>query len=294
VRKGTRGADSLAGPGAGQRYTLPLMPRVTANDTDLYYRLEGADDAPAIVLVHALGLDHGAWDLQMPALLAHFQILRCDVRGHGASASPPGDYPMALLAADVLALADRLQLNRFALCGLSIGGMIAQWLAAHSPERVTALVLANTSPRVADPAAIETRRRLVLSQGMRPIADSAIKRFFSPGFLDRQAPVIATARRTILTTNPIGYAGCCAAVRDMDQTPLLGSIRAPTLVVHGDLDVSMPFDKNADLLRQGIAGAQLARIPAAHLSNVEQPQLFTAAILDFLLPMAGSTAAARR
>ena len=121
------------------------MPFVNSQGCRIYYRLEGSARNPLLVLVHSLGTDHGMWDPQMPALLRHFQVLRLDVRGHGASDAPAGDYTIAQLAGDVLAAVDVSGRERFAFCGLSLGGMIGQWLGAHVPERIDRLVLANTS-----------------------------------------------------------------------------------------------------------------------------------------------------
>src|SRR5690349_10712886 len=135
------------------------MPLITLDNRSLYYRLDGRDDLPVLVLSHSLGLDHAMWDAQAADLLPYFQILRYDIRGHGASSVPKGDYTIAELAGDVLALADACGIQRFALCGLSLGGMIGQWVGANVPDRLTHLVLANTSPRVSDPHAMETRRR---------------------------------------------------------------------------------------------------------------------------------------
>lgn len=258
------------------------MPLLETNDVRVYYRLEGRDEAPAIVLIHALGLDHGQWDAQVPALLPFFKVLRLDLRGHGASSAPAGDYSMQQLAADAAALAGRLRIDRFAVCGLSIGGMVALRLAADCPDRVTGLVLANTTPRTNDTDVLEKRRRLVLDQGTRAVADSAIKRFFSPPFLDANPPVVATTRRTLVATDAVGYAGCCAAVRDMDHRPLLDGVTAPTLVIGGLLDQSMPWDTNGALLHAGIRGAEALHLAAAHLSNVEQPEAFSKALVNFL------------
>src|SRR6476659_10116758 len=120
------------------------MPFIASQGSRIYYRLEGRPDLPLIVLVHALGTDHGLWDPQMPALLRHFQVLRLDLRGHGASDAPEGDYSIPLLAGDVLAAVNMTQRERFAYCGLSIGGMIGQWLGANVAGRIDRLVLANT------------------------------------------------------------------------------------------------------------------------------------------------------
>ena len=121
------------------------MPFVESNGTRLFYRLEGREDRPVLILSHSLGTDMSLWAPQMPALLDHFRVLRYDTRGHGASNVTPGDYSVEQLAHDALGLADALHIGRFAFCGLSLGGMTGLWLAAHVPERLTSLVLANTA-----------------------------------------------------------------------------------------------------------------------------------------------------
>jgi len=258
------------------------MPLLTIGDAVCHYRLTGPDAAPALVLSHSLGQDHGMWDPQADDLSAHFRVLRYDTRGHGASTATPGDYRIEQLAGDVLALADALAIDRFAFCGLSLGGMIGQWLAAHAPQRVTAVVLANTSPRP-DAARMEARRQAVLARGMASVADEVMSRFFSPQGLAQQPPVVAAARRTLVATSPVGYAGCCAAVRDMDMTTSLKQIRVPALVIDGTGDVSLSWKGHGEILARDIPGAAVVRLDAAHLSNLEKPRGFTAAVLAFLL-----------
>jgi 3-oxoadipate enol-lactonase/4-carboxymuconolactone decarboxylase len=268
------------------------MPFTTTDNTRIYYRLEGSGDRPLLVLAHSLGADHGMWLPQVPALLDHFQVLRFDIRGHGASDAPPGDYSMEQLGRDALAVAQAAGTKQFAFCGLSLGGMIGQWLAANAAECVTRLVLANTSPKVADPSLFEARRRTVLEHGMAPIADAVMQRFFSARTLGRNLPMVASARATLLATGPAGYAGCCAAIRDMDHTAILGQIRIPTLVIAGDHDVSTPWNGHGEVLAQIISGALSRRLPTAHLSNLERPSSFNTALLEFLLPRPGDTLAA--
>ena len=259
------------------------MPLLTIGNTPCYYRLSGGDDRPVLMLSHSLGQDHGMWDAQAADLSAHFRVLRYDIRGHGASGVVPGDYRIEQLGADALALADALGIEGFAFCGLSLGGMIGQWLATHAPDRVTAVVLANTSAR-ADADKMETRRQTVLSAGMAAVADAVMGRFFSARLLADSPPAVAEARRTLLATDPVGYAGCCAAIRDMDQTPALGTIRCPILIISGDLDVSLPWTGHGEVLARGISGATVVHLAAAHLSNIEKPRSFTAALQRFLLP----------
>ncbi|MEO8482959.1 MAG: 3-oxoadipate enol-lactonase [Acidobacteriota bacterium] len=259
------------------------MPVVQISSGACYYRLEGDDDKPVLVLSHSLGMDHGMWAAQVAALAPHFRILRYDTRGHGASASPAGDYTIEQLAGDVLDLTRALGIDRFAFCGLSLGGMIGQWLGRHHPDRVSRLILANTSPRVADPGAMEERREAVLAHGMQAVVQRAMSRFFSLHRPTVSPDVVATARRTVLATDPLGYAGCCAAIRDMDQRGDLPAISVPTLVISGDVDASMPWAEHGAVLASSIPGAHIVRLTAAHLSNLEQPQSFTAALAGFLL-----------
>jgi 3-oxoadipate enol-lactonase/4-carboxymuconolactone decarboxylase len=261
------------------------MPLIDANGTTCYYRITGRDEAPVLMLAHSLGQDHGMWDPQIADLSEHFRVVRYDIRGHGASGVTAGDYRIEQLAGDALALADVLGVDRFAFCGLSLGGMIGQWLAANAPQRVTAAVLANTSA-TADAARMQARREAILSGGMTAIADMVMGRFFSPRLLDAGPAIVASARRTLLTTDPVGYAGCCAAIRDMDLTPLLTRIQMPILIVDGTLDTSLPWRGFGEVLAHHIAGAHVVHLDAAHLSNIERPRGFTAAVLRFLLPAA--------
>ncbi len=150
------------------------MPFVTLNDkTRLFYRLEGNDELPVLVLSHSIGTDHGMWEPQGQDLLAHFRVLRYDTRGHGASDAPHGEYSVEQLGRDVLALADSLNLQKFSFCGLSLGGAIGQWLAIHAPERLGKLVIANSSPQFRPRENWEARIRAVQQGGMAAIVDLA-------------------------------------------------------------------------------------------------------------------------
>jgi 3-oxoadipate enol-lactonase/4-carboxymuconolactone decarboxylase len=224
------------------------------------------------------------WDLQMPGLLPHFRVLRYDTRGHGASDAPDGDYTIERLARDLLDISRAAGFDKFAFCGLSLGGMTGQWLAANAPDKLTALVLANSSALMAPKSNWDTRRQAVLNGGMAVVADLAMGRFFSGETLASDNPFPPSIRNTLLGTNPTGYAGCCAAIRDMDQIGTLKKIKIPTLVISGDKDMSTPWAGHGEILAREIPGARAVHLPAAHLSNIEQPHSFTAAVLDFLLP----------
>jgi 3-oxoadipate enol-lactonase/4-carboxymuconolactone decarboxylase len=260
------------------------MPFVQTGESRHYYRTDGNDDRPVLMLSHSLGCDHSQWDPQAAALEPHFRVLRYDIRGHGASDVTPGDYSIELLARDALAIVDALGIARFAFCGLSLGGMIGQWLAAHAPDRLTHLVLANTSSRFPDPSVMETRRRIVLESGMPAVQDAVMRRFFSEERLAANPPAVSRTRRVLLATGQAGYAACCAAVRDLDQTAALSAIRTPALIVVGDRDASTPWEPHGEVMAREIAHARVERLPTAHLSNLEMPHSFTAALLQFLLP----------
>lgn len=265
------------------------MPFVEAGGIRHFYRLDGNEDKPVVMLVHSLGTDHSLWDKQAADLLPYFRVLRYDVRGHGASQAVAGDYSIEMLAGDALALASKFGIDKFALCGLSLGGMIGQWLGANAPERLTHLVLANTSARFPAPEIMDTRRRTALASGMSSFADAALQRGFLPESLKANPPWVASMRSILLATDPVGYAGCCAAIRDMDQIGLLGKIQAPTLVIGGDRDVSTPWEGHGDVLAAKIPGAKSVVFPAAHLSCLERPRSFSAALLGFLLPVAAGS-----
>jgi 3-oxoadipate enol-lactonase/4-carboxymuconolactone decarboxylase len=224
------------------------------------------------------------WDLQVENLLPHFQILRYDTRGHGASEATAGEYSIEMLGKDVLALVDVLGISQFAFCGLSLGGAIGQWIAANAPERVTHLVLANTSPQFVPRTNWEARIAAVLKGGMPAVVDVAMQRFFSPDTLAKQDPHVASIRSVFLGTDPVGYLGCCAALRDMNHGDLLRQIKAPTLVISGDGDVATPWNGHGERLAQEIPRAKALHLAAAHLSNLERPRSFTTAVLEFLLP----------
>jgi 3-oxoadipate enol-lactonase/4-carboxymuconolactone decarboxylase len=256
------------------------LPFADINNARLFYRLEGRNNLPVLVLSHSLGCDHGMWAPQMPDLLQHFQVLRYDTRGHGASGVPAGDYTLDQLGQDVLALADKLKLGKFAFCGLSMGGAVGQWLAINAPQRLTALVLANTSPKFGTPDIWDARRKAVEEAGMQAIVDAIMQRFFSH---DKQESTWAQSTRTVLLgTDPKGYSACCAALRDADTRASLKKISVPTLVIGSEKDPSTPWEGNGSVLASDIPNAKAFQLQTAHLSNLEQPRAFTTAVLDFL------------
>jgi 3-oxoadipate enol-lactonase / 4-carboxymuconolactone decarboxylase len=258
------------------------LPFAHCNNTRLFYRIEGTPGKPVLVLSHSIGTDHAMWAPQVPDLLPHFQVLRFDTRGHGASEVAKGDYTIELLGKDVLGLADSLGISKFAFCGLSLGGAIGQWLGLNVTDRLTNLVLANTAPKFGERSNWETRINMVSEGGMAAIVDMAMQRFFSPQ--TATAPYASAIKAVLLGTDPVGYLGCCAALRDFDMRDKVRNILVPTLVISGDRDVSTPWAGNGELLAQEIPNARAVHLAAAHLSNLEKPRSFLIALLEFLLP----------
>ena len=254
--------------------------------TGIAYRVDGPNDAPAIVFLNSLGTDHGLWDAQAGAFRDH-RVVKFDFCGHGASDPPRAPVSIASFGDDVIALLDHLALERADVCGCSLGGMIALWLAAERPARIARAVLANTGARVGTVERWNTRIDAVRREGMDGVVESVIARFFSPTFREREPAAVSRVRAMLRATDPRGYMAACAALRDADLRGLLERVRVPTLIVAGEVDVATP-PSSAEELHAGIAGSRLAIIPgAAHLTNVERPDEFNAVVRDFLFAIDG-------
>lgn len=252
-----------------------------ADGARLYFRLDGSSEKPALVLLNSIGCDIGLYDAAAPLLLADFRLLRLDTRGHGASDAPAGDYSLDLLAGDVLAAMDAAGIEKAAVCGTSLGGMIAMELALKAPQRLTGLVLACTSAAM-DAAAWQARIDTVRDQGLAAIAEMALGRFFSDAFRAKHPEQVETVRAGLLATSAEGYAACGAAIRDMDLLHRLPAITVPTLVIGGARDVSTPFEGHGDRIAAAIPGATTALLDAAHLPSIEAPAAFAGAVRAFL------------
>ncbi|EQL44642.1 3-oxoadipate enol-lactonase [Pseudomonas aeruginosa VRFPA03] len=236
----------------------------TSDGASLAYRLDGAAEKPLLALSNSIGTTLHMWDAQLPALTRHFRVLRYDARGHGASSVPPGPYTLARLGEDVLELFDALEVRRAHFLGLSLGGIVGQWLALHAPQRIERLVLANTSAWLGPAAQWDERIAAVLqAEDMSETAAGFLGNWFPPALLERAEP------------------GSFAAVRDTDLRAQLARIERPTLVIAGAYD-TVTAASHGELIATSIAGARLVTLPAVHLSNVEFPQAFEGAVLSFL------------
>jgi 3-oxoadipate enol-lactonase len=257
------------------------MPMIQSGTCPINVQIDGNDSAPALILSNSLGTNLGMWDPQVPALTQHFRLVRYDRRGHGQSGAPTGPYTMEMLGRDVLAIMDGLSIKKANWCGLSMGGMVGQWLGANAPERFDKLVLSNTASYNADKNAWADRINAVKTGGVAAVAAGVANRWFTPGFISREPDRVERLSQMVRETSVEGYLGCCDAIRDMDHRDLLPKITAPTLIIAGKHDVATtPAD--AEFIRDRIPGAKLAMLDAAHISNVEQAEKFTAEVLGFL------------
>lgn len=263
------------------------MPFLLTGDITTHYALDGATDAPVLLLSNSLGTSFHVWDPVMADLTRHFRVLRYDTRGHGLSdATPLPDaatgYSIPMLAADALALLDALGIARAHVCGLSIGGMIAQHLAATAPRRVDRLVLCDTAAVIGPPSVWNDRIAGIRREGLAAVAPGVMARWFTEGFRAREPHIVRGYVNMVARTSLEGYLGCAMAVRDADLTAGDRAIAAPTLVVVGEDDPATPR-ASAEALAALIPGARLATIPdCSHIPCVQQPDALASLIVSHL------------
>jgi 3-oxoadipate enol-lactonase len=258
------------------------MPDINADGCTIHVEVEGPERAPVLMLSNSLGTNLHMWDDQVAPFTRHFRLVRYDRRGHGKSGVPKGPYSMERLGRDVLAVLDWLGIDKINWCGLSMGGMVGQWLGANAPDRVDKLILSNTACYYPDPGFWVERLKLVRANGLGPLVSANMERWFTKDFRERAPEVIARMTEMFLNTDIEGYVGCMEAIRDMDHRPLLPKIKAPTLVIAGRFDPATPLSSN-EFIRDHVPGAKLAVVDTAHIANMELPQAYADTVLGFLL-----------
>jgi 3-oxoadipate enol-lactonase len=257
------------------------VPEAIAGGVRLHYQADGPANGPPLLLSNSLGTSLELWDPILPALTPRFRVIRYDQRGHGRSDGPEGDYDLATLGRDAVAVLDAAGAKRAHVAGISRGGMTALWLGIHAGARVDRLVLANTGAAIGTPALWNARIDTVRTSGMAAIVEGLLGRWFTPGF-HREHPDRLAGFRAMIRSCPVaGYLGCSAAVRDADLRADLSRITAPSLVVVGTADVATP-PALGEALRAAIPASRLVALDAAHLSNVERADEFARAVIDFL------------
>ena len=256
------------------------MPTLNNGDCRIYWRADGDNQLPALVLGNSLGTDCTLWDPMLDALMSDFYVVRFDARGHGGSESPAGPYSIDQLTDDAQAVIAAARLSRYHYWGISLGGMVGMELAARKPTGLNKLVLSHTAAEF-DAGIWDQRIAALKTGGMSAIIDGVIGRFFTPDFVSKNNVNLKRIRNIALSQAANGYAACCAAIRDMSLYPRLERIQVPTLVVVGDLDLSTPKARGQALVDR-IKGAKMIAVPSAHIAPPEIPEEYLAAVLPFL------------
>jgi 3-oxoadipate enol-lactonase len=257
------------------------MPMVDADGCRLNVVVEGRDGGPTLMLSNSLGTTLQMWEPQMAALTKVFRVIRYDRRGHGKSDVGTLPYSMERFGRDVLAILDDLNIEKTHWCGLSMGGMVGQWLGANAPQRFEKMILANTSSYYPDPTNWDNRIKALNEGGFNAIANGVMNAWFTADFQEREPQTVARMKAMLTATPMQGYLACCQALRTLDQRALLPQISNQVLVIAGRHDPATPLAAG-EFIRSQIPRANLTILDAAHISNVEQPHAFTDAVTGFL------------
>jgi len=258
------------------------MPIAKANNLDIAYRVDGPENGPTIVMSNSLMSSMAMWDWNIEALTDRYRVIRYDTRGHGKTSVTPGPYSIELLAKDLIALIDSLGVAKAHFVGLSMGGMICQYIGAHFSDRVLSLSLCDTASEMPPRSLWEERFAIANSKGIQGLVDGTIQRWFLGAFISQNPETIAKVRQMILATPVEGYLGCASAVRDMAQSTMLLKIKAPTCIITGKQDPACTVDQ-ATVLHRLIPHSSLTIIDqAAHLANIEKPKEFNSTLRNFI------------
>ncbi len=252
----------------------------TDDGITLAWQCDGDHDLPPLLLANSLGTTMAMWEPQIPLWTQRRRVIRFDTCGHGGSAIRPTGFGIERLARDAVSVLDHLGIARADFVGLSLGGMVGQWLGMHAGHRLGRLVLANTSAHMPPPAGWDARIATVLIDGMAAIGPAVVERWFTRDFRDR-SPVPARMQSALIDIPASGYAATCAAIRDMDFRDEVSAITCPTLVIGGLHDPATP-PPHSEQLATSIVGSAIVWLEAAHFSNLEQPQKFASAVVEFL------------
>ena len=256
--------------------------KISANGIDINYTVEGA--GPWLTMSHSLACNLHMWDEEAKRLSRRYKVLRYDTRGHGESGAPAGAYTLELLADDLHGLLQALGVQSTHFVGLSMGGMIGQTFALKYPGMFKSLALCDTTSRYpAEAAGLWAERiKTVETQGMEPLVESTLARWFTARFRNARPEVVEKVAAMIRTTPALGYIGCSHAIPKINLTARLAQIRCPAVVIVGEDDPSTPVAM-AEEIHQALPDSELVIIPsAAHLSNLEQPDAFNQALAGFL------------
>jgi 3-oxoadipate enol-lactonase len=247
----------------------------------IHLTIDGPQDAPILILSHPLGADLTIWERQIEPLSAHFRLLRYDSRGHGKSGAPASATSMARLGQDVLDVMDALDIEAADWCGVSLGGMVGQWLGANSPDRFRSMIFSNTSCYYPDKSSWNDRIKAVTANGTSAVVDSVPARWFTPAFVAQEPAAVKALQDILASMSADGYAGCCEAIKAMDHRDLLKDITARVLVIAGEHDLATPLP-HSEYLHDHITRSDLVILNAGHISNLERAAEFSQNVLEFL------------
>lgn len=254
----------------------------TGDGFRIAYRIDGATGKPVLMLANSIATTMNMWDGQLAELSRYFRVLRYDYRGHGDSDTPDGPYSFDRLGRDVIELLDALDIDQVHFLGLSLGGVVGQWLGIYAPERIDRLILSNTSSYLGPP---EQWQSLIVSvlqpENLPEFAETFMRNWFPSHMLEPENALVATFRKMVLATRPQGIAGSWAAIRDMDMRRTASLINSPTLVIAGQYDtVTLPG--HGELIAETVPNAKFVLLPAVHLPNLEFQDEFLREVIEFL------------
>ena len=251
---------------------------IQCNDFVVHHMFRRGAGGPAIVFANSLGTDLRIWDAVVDLLPADIPVLRYDKRGHGLSESGP--ISIEILADDLIALMEKLSLTKALVCGVSVGGLIAQQLATARPDLVSGLVLSNTSYQIGDLTSWAERIDALEAGGLEPLADGIMERWFSPAFRENETEALA-GYRAMLTRTPIrAYIDTCAAIRDADLSGAVRGIAVLSLCIAGSEDLATPPDRVRALANRIPEAEYNCLDGVGHLPSIEDPHAIAKAIMN--------------
>jgi 3-oxoadipate enol-lactonase len=258
--------------------------QASINGIRMNYQVEGPEQAPSVVLHHPLATNLATWDELAAALTPRYRVVRLDARGHGQSEAAKAPYTFPMLSADVIGLMDHLKIARAHFLGLSMGGMVGQYLGLEQPQRFRSLILSSTSSRVPAEARPlwDERVKNAREKGMASQVPVALQRWLAQSTRDSKPAVVARMTGYMMATPVEGFVGWCQAIRDLNVTDRLKGIRLPTRVIVGEADPGTP-PAAAEAIHREIAGSDLVVVPGlSHMLHVEEPETFNRHVLEFL------------
>lgn len=257
------------------------MAKFELNGVTLNYQTFGDAANPALVFSNSLGTNLNMWKSQVEFFKENFYVICYDSRGHGASSTPAGPYTVEQLGLDVIHLLDHLKVEKANFCGISMGGLIGQWLAIHQAERFNKVIVCNTAAKIGEEKAWLERAALVREHGLEQIAATAASRWFTDGFIKNNPDVVAALSQDLAAGCNLGYASCCEALAVEDLREKISSISIPLLVVAGKQD-PVTTVADAQFIVDKVTHSQLFEVDASHISNIEQADVFNQGVLKFI------------